>query len=107
MTRKTAKSREQVQLLSPDDLVPANRFARKLEAALDGNFICGTVEDKYSDEIGRPGIDPVSHTMMELSLEIMRQNWYAKRGFAILIRNIARDVNCVSNCMPPPAASIP
>lgn len=76
MTRKTAKSREQVQLLSPDDLVPANRFARKLEAALDGNFICGTVEDKYSDEIGRPGIDPVSHEIADDPVPV----WAAKHA---------------------------
>ena len=59
MTRETAKSREQVQLLSLDDLVPADHLVRKLEAALDWNFVYDMVEEKYSDDVGRPGIDPV------------------------------------------------
>ena len=59
MTRETAKSRDQVQLLSLDDLVPADHLVRKLEAALDWNFIYDMVEDKYSDDVGRPSIDPV------------------------------------------------
>lgn len=59
MTRETAKSREQVQLLSLDDLVPTNHLVRKLEAALDGNFIYDMAEDKYSDNVGRPSIDPI------------------------------------------------
>ena len=59
MTRETAKSREQVQLLSLDDLVPPDHLVRKLEGALDWNFIYGIVEDKYSDDVGRPSIDPV------------------------------------------------
>ena len=59
MTRETAKSREQVQLLSLDDLVPPDHLVRKLEAALDWNFIYDMVEDKYSDDVGRPSIDPV------------------------------------------------
>ena len=59
MTRETAKSREQVQLLSLDDLVPPDHLVRKLEAALDWNFIYDMVEDKYSDDVGHPSIDPV------------------------------------------------
>ena len=59
MTRETAKSREQVQLLSLDDLVPPDHLVRRLEAALDWNFIYDMVEDKYSDDVGRPSIDPV------------------------------------------------
>jgi transposase len=59
MTREASKSREQIQLLSLDDLVPPDHLVRKLEAALDWNFIYGMVEDKYSDDVGRPSIDPV------------------------------------------------
>ena len=59
MTRETSKSREQIQLLSLDDLVPPDHLVRKLEAALDWNFIYDMVEEKYSDDIGRPSIDPV------------------------------------------------
>ena len=59
MTRETAKNREQVQMLSLDDLVPKDHLVGKLDAALDWNFIYDMVEEKYSDGIGRPSIDPV------------------------------------------------
>lgn len=59
MTRETAKSREQIEMVSIDDLVPKDHLVRKLEAALDWSFIYEMVEDKYSEDNGRPSIDPV------------------------------------------------
>lgn len=59
MTRETARSREQLQMLSLDDLVPKDHLVRKLEAALDWNFIYDMVEETYSEDKGRPSIDPV------------------------------------------------
>ena len=59
MTRKEARSRGQIHTLSLDNLVPPDHLVRKLEAALDWNFIYDLVKDKYSEEIGRPSIDPV------------------------------------------------
>ena len=59
MTRDTAKCREQIQMLSLDNLVPKDHLVRKLEAALDWSFIYDMVEDKYSEDVGRPSIDPV------------------------------------------------
>ena len=41
MTRESGKKREQIQLMSLDDLVPQDHLARKSEAALDWNFIIG------------------------------------------------------------------
>ena len=60
MTREGAKSREQVQFVSLDDLVPAEHLVRKLEAAIDWSFIYELVEDRYSQETGRPSLDPVT-----------------------------------------------
>ena len=60
MTREGAKNREQVQFVSLDDLVPADHLVRKLEAAIDWSFIYELVEDKYSQETGRPSLDPVT-----------------------------------------------
>ncbi len=60
MTRDAAKVREQVQTLSLDDLVPRNHPVRKLEAAIDWSFIYDLVEEKYSDNTGRPSLDPVT-----------------------------------------------
>ena len=60
MTRDASKNREQIQLLSLDDLVPQNHLVRKLEAAIDWSFIYDLVEEKYSDKTGRPSLDPVT-----------------------------------------------
>jgi len=59
MTRETARNREQIQMLSLEDLVPKDHLVRKLEAALDWAFIYDMVEESYSEDIGRPSIDPV------------------------------------------------
>ena len=59
MTRESGKKREQIQLMSLDDLVPQDHLVRKSEAALDRNFIYELVEEKYSEDSGRPSIDPV------------------------------------------------
>ncbi len=59
MTRESRKNREQIQIMSLDDLVPQDHLVRKLDGALDWNFIYEMVEEKYSEDSGRPSIDPV------------------------------------------------
>lgn len=59
MTRESRKNREQIQIMSLDDLVPKDHLVRKLEGALDWNFIYEMVEEQYSEDSGRPSIDPV------------------------------------------------
>ena len=55
--------RESVQLklhcITIEELVPANHFLRKLEAAVDFSFIYDEVRDLYCPDNGRPGMDPV------------------------------------------------
>ena len=60
MTREAAKSREQVQFVSLDDLVPKDHLVRKLENAIDWRFIYELVEETYSVDNGRPSLDPVT-----------------------------------------------
>ena len=60
MTRDTAKNREQIQFVSLDDLVPEEHLVRKLEAAIDWSFIYELVEETYSEDNGRPSLDPVT-----------------------------------------------
>ena len=60
MTREAAKSREQIQFVSLDDLVPKDHLVRKLEAAIDWSFIYDLVEETYSSDNGRPSLDPVT-----------------------------------------------
>lgn len=47
-------------MFSIDELVPKDHLLRKIEAAIDWNFIYELVKDKYSEDKGRPSIDPVT-----------------------------------------------
>lgn len=60
MTRDAAKSREQMEIFCLEDLVPKEHLVRKLEAAIDWSFIYELVEPLYSEENGRPSLDPVT-----------------------------------------------
>jgi transposase len=51
--------RSQIEMLCLDQLVPEDHLVRKLEAAIDFNFIYDLVSDKYCMDNGRPSIDPV------------------------------------------------
>ena len=60
MLRKTGyESRAQVSLVSLEELVPKDHLVRKLERAIDFSFIYELVQDLYSEDNGRPSIDPV------------------------------------------------
>jgi transposase len=48
-----------MEFSSVDQLVPSNHLLRKVGAALNFDFIYSEVKDLYSEEIGRPSIDPV------------------------------------------------
>ena len=50
--------RDQLEMVTLDQLVPQDHLVRKMEAALDFSFIYDLVKDVYS-ESGRPSIDPV------------------------------------------------
>ncbi len=59
MSKNTDKKREQLHIISIEDLVPDDHLLRLIEASIDWNFIYELVEDKYSHETGRQSIDPV------------------------------------------------
>ena len=54
------KRNYQIQMFSIDELVPKDHLLRKIEAAIDWSFIYDLVKDKYSEDKGRPSIDPVT-----------------------------------------------
>ena len=58
MTKNQINEREQLEILTIEQLVPPNHLVRKLDAALDFSFIYPIVEPLYST-LGRPSIDPV------------------------------------------------
>lgn len=60
MTKENEKVRKQMQIVCIDDLVPQNHLLRIIDKAIDWSFIYDLVSDKYSNETGRPSIDPVT-----------------------------------------------
>lgn len=60
MTQENEKVRKQMQIVCIDDLVPRDHLLRIIEKAIDWSFIYDLVRDKYSEETGRPSIDPVT-----------------------------------------------
>lgn len=60
MTKEGTANREQIEFLSLDQMVPEEHLVRKLENAIDWNFIYELVKDKYSQDNGRPSLDPVT-----------------------------------------------
>jgi len=59
LTKDKDDIRSQIEMLCLDQLVPEDHLVRKLEAAIDFNFIYDLVSDKYCMDNGRPSIDPV------------------------------------------------
>ena len=59
MTQNADKKREQIQFLCMDDMVPQNHLLRMIDKAIDWSFIYDLVVDKYSQDNGRPSMDPV------------------------------------------------
>ena len=59
MTQNPDKKREQIVMLCMDDMVPQDHLLRKIDRAIDWNFIYDLVAEKYSPDQGRPSMDPV------------------------------------------------
>ena len=59
MTRDADKKREQMLMFCMDDMVPRDHLLRKIDRAINWNFIYDLVEDKYCADNGRPSLDPV------------------------------------------------
>src|SRR5688572_31981290 len=59
LSKHNKDQRHQLQMVTIDDLVPADHLVRKIEASIDFDFIYDLVETYYSKDQGRPSIDPV------------------------------------------------
>ncbi|QCJ45501.1 IS1182 family transposase (plasmid) [Bacillus sp. S3] len=59
LTKNTQMNRDQLEMITLEQLVPENHLVRKVEAAIDFSFIYPLVQEMYSAERGRPSIDPV------------------------------------------------
>jgi transposase len=59
LTKSNSINRDQLEMVTLEQLVPENHLVRKIEAAIDFSFIYPLVKDMYSLDRGRPSIDPV------------------------------------------------
>ena len=59
MTRDADKKREQMLMFCMDDMVPQDHMLRKIDKAINWNFIYDLVVDRYCQDNGRPSLDPV------------------------------------------------
>ena len=62
MINKSTQSetnRTQLEMVALDELVPKDHLVRKIESAIDFEFIYPMVQGLYSEDRGRPSVDPV------------------------------------------------
>ena len=59
LSREKAKQREQIQMISIEDLVPKDHILRDIDRAISFDFIYEEVEELYCSDNGRPSVDPV------------------------------------------------
>lgn len=83
LNKKDRKAVDQVEFVSIDALVPKNHLLRAIEASIDFEFIYDEVKDLYSENHGRPSIDPV--VLIKL---IMLQALYGIRSMRQTIQEV-------------------
>lgn len=58
MLRKPGPEQTVIEMVTLDELVPADHLLRKIEAAIDFSFIHDRVAGLYCPDDGRPPLDP-------------------------------------------------
>ena len=59
LTREKKQTRDQVQMLSIEDMVPKDHILRDIDRTISFEFIYELVKELYCPDNGRPSIDPV------------------------------------------------
>jgi len=59
ISKKNEQSRKNIQMVDIDSLVPEKHLVRLVDKVIDFEFIREIVKDYYSEDKGRPSIDPV------------------------------------------------
>ncbi|MEG2687299.1 MAG: IS1182 family transposase, partial [Christensenellaceae bacterium] len=59
LKKNQSQNRNQINMVCIEDLVPKNHILRGIDAAIDFSFIYDEVESLYSENTGRPSVDPV------------------------------------------------
>ena len=78
MTSNTESKREQMQIVSMDSLVPQDHMLRLIDKAIAWSFIYDLVEDKYSSDMGRPSMDPVTLIANRMRISHREKRWQEK-----------------------------
>ena len=60
LSKKETESRKQIRYVCIEDLVPTGHLLRKIERVVDFSFVREEVKDLYSEDKGRPSVDPVT-----------------------------------------------
>ena len=92
MTKNQINEREQMEMLTIEQLVPQDHLVRKLDAAIDFSFIYPLVEDLYST-VGRHSIDPVVLIKMTFSTYQLILKIVSSAGFREEILNRKGDIS--------------
>lgn len=87
LKKKNRGITDQVELVSINDLVPQDHLLRSVEESIDFDFIYDEVKDLYSENIGRPNIDPV--VLIKL---LMLQALYGIRSMRQTIKEVEVNV---------------
>ncbi len=98
LSRQDTDNRNTFEIVSLEEMVPADHLLRKVDAVLDLDFVYDIVTEKYTLDNGRPSIDPVVLVKIVLiqklfGIRSMRQTireietnmayrWYLGLGFA-------------------------
>ena len=59
MLKKAGFEQQELEWVSIEGLVPEKHLLRKVDAAVDFSFIRDRVKHLYSEDNGRPAVDPV------------------------------------------------
>lgn len=87
LRKKDRKIVNQVEFVSIEDLVPAEHLLRAIEKSINFDFIYDEVKDLYSENNGRPSIDPV--VLIKL---LMLQAIYGIRSMRQTIKEVEVNV---------------
>ena len=84
LSKRTDNNRNQLEMVALDQLVPEDHLVRKIEQAIDFDFIYDLVKDTYCLDNGRPSIDPVVLIKMVFvqylfGIRSMRQTTYPRK----------------------------
>jgi len=60
ITKKSQEARKHIQMIDLESLVPEKHILRKIDEIIDFEFIREIVKEHYSEDKGRPSIDPVA-----------------------------------------------